>query len=263
MSDELDEVGGVGAPEQAPGADHGGRLEHPGHPADETPAEAEPSIRATDRVCAIGMTGSGKSILCGHLWAIYPGQRLLVDVNDACELGPASLAEQAGGACEAERVRDIDWRARTIRFVPRAQSEALYNDLYAAIFDRGRMCVWLDESYGPTSAHRQPRWLGAVTRQGRKRELLHLAATQEPVNVMPTLYSQAEHLMVFKLRGRGDELRALAPLMRMTADELSEELARLPEYGFLRSHVASHTVWAKPPLPLSAVEHVRQHVTWA
>lgn len=236
----------------------GGEPEHPGRPADSTPAP-EPAIRPSDRVCAIGMTGSGKSMLCAHLWAIYPGQRLLVDVNDACTLGPVAIA---GGACEAERPRDIDWRARTIRFVPRAQSEQVYNDLYAAIFERGRLCVWLDEAYGPTTANRAPRWLNATTRQGRKRDILHLAATQEPVNVLPTLYSQAEHLFVFKLRGRGDELRALAPLMRMRPDELADELAALPEHGFLRSHVGTDTVWRKPPLPASAVTHVEQHVTW-
>lgn len=227
----------------------------------ETPAGPPPPIKATDRVCAIGMTGSGKSMALAHLWAIYPGQRLLVDVNDDCEIGPAAGEDKE--VCVAERVKDIDWRARSIRFVPRAQSEQIYNDLYAAIFARGNVCVWLDESYGPTTASRAPRWLQTATRQGRKRRILHLAATQEPVNVMPTLYSQAEHLLVFKLRGRPDELAKLAPMMRMSPDELQLELDELPEHGFLRSHSGSRDVWAMPPLPPEVVTHTRSHVHWA
>lgn len=224
-------------------------------------AGPEPPIRASDRVCAIGMTGSGKSQLLAHLWAIYPGQRILIDVTDACELGPDAIADERG-YCRAEVVRDIDWRMRTVHFVPRAQSDRLYDDLYAAIFDRRDICVWLDEAYGPTTASRAPRWLGTVLRQGRKRNILHLAASQEPVNVLPVIYTQAEHLALFRLSGRPDELRALAPRFRLSADELAAELDRLPEHGFLRTSILDRMVRRKPPLPAQVIEHTRGHVTF-
>lgn len=256
----------AGAPGQASGADHdGGRLEHPDRPdgaggADVASAAPAPSIKPSDRCCAVGMTGSGKSMLLAHLWSIYPGQRVLVDVTDACELGPAALADERGH-CRAEKVRDIDWRARTIHFIPRAQSDGLYNDLYAAIFDRGSLCVMLDESQGPTSAGRWPRWLRATITQGRKRKILHLAATQEPMNVVPVIYSQAEHLFVFRLSGRRGELDALRHRLDLDADALQRELEELPEYGYLRHSIGpGQPVRRMPPLPPDIVAETERHV---
>jgi energy-coupling factor transporter ATP-binding protein EcfA2 len=256
----LDE-GGAHA-EQEPGAgDHTppGPLVD-GEPAKSGPAPPAPPIRATDRVCALGMTGSGKSTLLAQLWSIYPGQRLFIDVNDRCELGPDALADERG-ACLAERVRDIDWRARTIMFTPRSQSDRLYNDLYAAIFDRGRLCVQLDECYGPTTANRAPEWLRRTIQQGRKEQILHLAASQEPVNILPVIYSQAEHLMVCKLAGRRDDLNAIGLRLGLTIDELQRELETLPDFGYLRHSMGvNQPVRRMPPLPPDVVAHVERHV---
>lgn len=218
----------------------------------------------TDRVAAIGMTGSGKSELLAHLWSIYRGQRVLVDVNDAYELGPASLAEENGGAIHAEKVADIDWRARTVHFVPRAQTERVYNDLYAALWARAQetraLCVWLDESYGPTTASKSPRWLRTSVTQGRKYGLFHLAAMQEPVNVAPVLYTQANHVMLFRLAGRPDDLRRLEHRFGMTADELARALERLPEFGYLWSVLGSTDVYEMDPLPRQVLAFTRRHV---
>lgn len=260
--EERNELGGDGAPDQASGADHGGRLENPDLPADDDsePVPPAPPIRPTDRCCAVGMTGSGKSMLLAQLWSIYPGQRVLVDVTDACELGPAATSDERGH-CVAERVRDIDWRARTIHFIPRAQSDRLYDDLYAAIFDRGNVCVWLDESQGPTTSNRWPRWLRATITQGRKRSIFHLAATQEPMNVVPVIYSQANHLFVFRLTGRRDELDALAGRLGLTWRDLAAELEDLPEYGYLRHSIGpNQPVRAMPPLPPDVVAATERHV---
>ena len=221
-------------------------------------------FRDDQRYAIIGKTGSGKSILSGYLWSIYPGQRILVDVNDDYELGPAALADEAGGFCEAEQVRRIDWNARTVRFVPGNQSERLFNDLYAAIWARASeghgLCVWLDESYGPTDAHRSPRWLKRVLTQGRKRRIMHLACMQEPVNVMPALYSQAEHVALFELAGRPDDLAALSRRFGMNERELALELGRLPKYGYLLSSLGQERPLAMPPLGPGELEQVRRHV---
>jgi len=224
------------------------------------PSTPAPPIRASDRCCAVGMTGSGKSMLLAHVWSIYPGQRVLVDVTDACELGPDALADERGH-CRAEKVSDIDWRARTIHFVPRGQSDRLYDDLYAAIFERGDLCVLLDESQGPTTSNRWPRWLRTTITQGRKRSILHLAATQEPVNVVPVIYSQAEHLFVFRLTGRRDELDALAPRLGLAWRELQAELEELQPFGYLRHSIGpGQPVRRMPPLPPDVVALTERHV---
>lgn len=208
------------------------------------------------------MTGSGKSTILAAMWAEDVGQRLLIDVNDAYTLGPVAL-QDPGGYCYAESLKEIDWRARTVHFVPRAQSEKTYNDLYAAIYDRGEMTVWLDESYGPTTSNKAPRWLRTVITQGRKRKIRHLAATQEPMNVLPVIYSQAEHVFLFRLTGRPDELARLAPRFGLTVQQLGDELAGLPDFGYLRASTsAAGQVYRMPPLPASLLELTRRHVVF-
>src|SRR5207247_1467377 len=65
-------------------------------PRASSPARPSPPvIRRGDRAFAAGMTGQGKSEIMLHVWAVYRGQRLLVDVADHYQLGPAALAEAA------------------------------------------------------------------------------------------------------------------------------------------------------------------------
>jgi hypothetical protein len=218
------------------------------------PASVAPPIATSDRACAIGMTGSGKSTWCAAIWTVHAGQRILIDVNDAYEPGPDLLLEELGGYCRAERLRDIDWRCRSVHYIPRRQSIEAYNDLYAAIWDRSRLCVWLDESFGPTTANKAPDYLRRVITQGRKRLIRHLACTQEPMNVLPVLYTQAEHVAVFHLTGRPDELARLAPRFGLTMAELADELGRLPEYAYLRSAAGAPSVYRMPPLPAAVIE---------
>ncbi len=240
--------------------------------ASEEPAGAAPpasgagrsGIGRTDRVAAIGMTGSGKSqLLIAGVFAVYGGQRLLIDVNDDYELGPDALAEEHGGGCVATRVSEIDWRKRTIHFIPRSQTENAYNDLYAAIWDRavntGSICVLLDESWGPTTPNKAPAYLRRAITQGRKKGILHLAAMQEPVNVLPVLYSQANHCMLFKSAYRPGELTVLRRFGMKEADLLAE-LDRLPQHGYLRHTLGDQTVYRMPPLPPELVERAQRVV---
>jgi hypothetical protein len=233
-------------------------------PLEEPEAPAAPRlIRRSDRVIALGKTGSGKSWTLASLFADYAGQRLLVDVNDDYELGPAC---QADGGCVAHRVREIDWRARSIRYVPSGR-ERDYDDLYAAVWQRGQMLVWLDEAYGPTSANRSPHWLRRVVTQGRKRDILHLAATQRPAHVLPELRNQAEHALVFEIGADESDLRAVALRLGMRTDELADELNNLPRVpghgtatGYLRHDLGHDQILRMPPLPQPVLDRVHAHV---
>lgn len=239
----------------------------PEPPAPDTPppstddasgAIAARPIRKSDRVIALGKTGTGKSQLELHLFAKWQGQRLLVDVQDHYELGPDALAEKPE-PCDADRVRDIDWRARTIRYVPRGTKRD-YDDLYAAIYQRGRMMVLLDEAYGPTTAHQCPQWVRRVVTQGRKRQILHMAASQRPANILPELVSQSEHAFIFDVGGRSDDLDTIGSRLGLRGREVGELLASLERLdldsdvtGYIRHDLGSPTLIRMPPLPADII----------
>jgi hypothetical protein len=213
-------------------------------------------IRLGQRAIAVGMPGEGKSALCADVFARYGGQRILIDVQDAYELGPASLAE---GACEASSVSEIDWRFRTIRYVPRRLSQREYDDVYAAIEARGNLLVWLDEAYGPTTSASCPLFLRKVITQGRKRRITHLTTTQRPARIEPTLLALSEHAYVFRLV-HPDDVDRVAQRVGADKRELAQLLAELPDHGYLYSAAGGRELVRMPPLPADRLEAARQHV---
>lgn len=218
-------------------------------------------IEEGDRGFAVGMTGSGKSWLLGYYFATFPGQRLLVDVNDDYELGPASRAE---GACTAREPDAIDWRRRTIRYVPSRLDLDEYEGLYEAIWQHARaggrpLLVWLDEGEGPTTAQRSPLHLRLALKQGRKKRLTHLTATLRPVDVEKSIVNQSEHGFVFKMVDV-DDITLLARRLKVTPAELAAALEQLPKYGFLYHRVGAGQIASFPPLDAERLRLTARHV---
>jgi energy-coupling factor transporter ATP-binding protein EcfA2 len=218
-------------------------------------------IRQGERVLAVGTTGTGKSQALAYLFAKHDGQRLLIDVQDHYELGPAAAED----ACEARSPREIDWQARTIRYVPRTLSQREYNDLYAAIFKRGNLLVWLDEAVGPTSAHSAPVNLRRAVTQGRKIGITHLAASQRPAGIERTIVNQSEHAFVF-LTSDPDDLDVLSIRLGLKARELATawsdagDVDRLWQAGYLYHRLGSSEIRRMPPLPADRIDEARRHV---
>lgn len=228
----------------------------PAPTAPASPGAGPQPIRLGQRVLAVGNTGEGKSEVLGHLFSIYGGQRLLVDVNDHYRLGPAAIAE---GALEVEDVRAIDWRYRTIRYVPRRLDRHEFDDLYAAIFARGRLFVWLDEAEDAAPVHAPPAWLRKTVKQGRKFLITHGAATQRPAGVERSIINQSEHAFVFRMVDP-DDLATLGVRLGMRVRELADALAALPQHGYLRHTIGQRQIVAMPPLPLELVRATRRHI---
>jgi hypothetical protein len=221
-------------------------------------------IGLADRAVSVGKTGSGKSETMLALWARSERQRVLVDVADHYELGPAALEE---GALDVDRVGDLDWRVRTLRFVP-SGSQRQYDDLFAAIFDRGDLDVLLDELYGPTSAAGSPPWLRRTVTQGRKRRIRFLATTQRPAHVLPEAIDQAEHAYIFPLVRR-DDLAKLSDRTGVEPKELAAALRGLDRVegletaeptGYLYHRIGRPELVRMPPLPPDLIEQTRRHV---
>lgn len=213
------------------------------------------------RAFACGMTGSGKSKLLSYYFAQYPGQRLLVDVNDDYELGPTSKEE---GASLAREPGAIDWTKRTIRYVPSRLDQDEYEELYTAIWARvhdGRhpLLVWLDECEGPTTSNSSPLHLRLALGQGRKKKLTHLAASLRPVEIYGKIVSQSEHAFVFKTAEVKD-IEPLARRMKIKQGELEVALEQLPEYGFLYHRVGAPQILSFPALDGDRVKLAGRHI---
>lgn len=231
-------------------------------------------ILPSHRAAFVGMTGTGKSQAALALLADEPGQRLLIDVNDHYELGPAALEDELGHQ-ETSKVKEIDWNNRTIRVVPPRYGKASvpwYNDLYAAIWARGNMTVLLDECVGPTSENYAPEYLLIVATQGRKRHIRHLAAMQRPVGVAPVLLNQAEHAFVFDVGARRDDLDKIGERFGWNGADVGEALRELADdygyvdsqgnfrnHGYLRHRLGRREVFAFPPLPPAVIKRTEQH----
>ncbi len=216
-------------------------------------------IEEGNRGAAFGMTGSGKSKLLSYYFASFPGQRLLVDVNDDYDLGPAALEE---GGCVARDPDAIDWTKRTIRYAPSRLDDDEYEALYAAIWQRvaaGRpLLVWLDESEGPTTQNKAPMHMRIALKQGRKKKLTHLAASLRPAEIYGAIVSQSEHAWAFKTADPYD-LERIARRFGVSVQEVTAALAALPEYGFLY-HRLGGPVAAFAPLDKARLELAARHV---
>lgn len=214
-------------------------------------------IRLGQRALAVGKTGEGKSEALLHTFSLHTGQRLLVDAGDHYTLGPAALEE---GALEADSPRDLDWRFRTIRYVPRRPGDlAEMDELYRAIYARGRVLVLADEVEEVAPVGRTPHGVKRVVKQGRKRLLTHLAATQRPYGVDPSIITEAEHVLVFRLLGVQD-VSAVAPRLGMETNELARELAQLQQHSYLYAELGAEHVLRMPPLPAEKIALTRRHV---
>lgn len=242
-------------PAHGPDLERSGSGEHAAAPAD-TVARSSPRIRIGDRILTVGKTGEGKSELLAHLWAIYRGQRILIDVQDHYELGPVALEE---GAIDVDRVADIDWRARTIRYAPRTLSKREFDDLFAAIYHRGDLFVWCDELEDPLPAHGAPTYARKVVKQGRKKRITFGGATQRPHGVERSAINQAETAFVFRMVDE-DDIATLSYRLGLTTRQLADALRALPQHGYLRHTIGEPNIVQMPPLPAHVLAATRRHV---
>jgi hypothetical protein len=211
------------------------------------------------RGIALGDTGQGKSQLVAHLWAIHTGQRVLIDVQDHYELGPAALAEHPP-PLEVDDAADIDWRHRTIRYVPRRAGDLAELDrLHAAIFAHGRVLVWCDEAEDVAPVHRVPTNVRRCVKQGRKHRLTYLAATQRPVGVERSVINQAEHAWIFRMYDP-DDVDTVAKRIGLRSDELARTLREMADHEYLWHVKGDPQIRHMPPLPPAVIAATERHV---
>jgi hypothetical protein len=250
-----------------PQADELAHVEPPASRVREAPAEAPPTILLGQRVLFVGDTGTGKSEGLLGLFAEHTGQRILIDPQDHYLLGPDALAEDPP-PLELDDPAKIDWRHRTIRYVPKRAGDRREMDrLHAAIFRHGRVFVACDEAedVAPSQGGGSPTWVRKAYKQGRKVRLTMGAATQRPVGVDRAVINQAEHAFVFPMSDP-DDLKVISYRLGLSVAQLSAALNQLGRFEYLRHTKGQRdergrpVVLHMPALPPEVIARTRRHV---
>lgn len=263
--DHADHDGEHAADAREPGDETGQHGEHEG---EEGNVHVPQPIRLGHRILFVGNTGTGKSEALLNLFAVHGGQRLLIDVQDHYVLGPVALAEDPPPLDGIDNPSEIDWRHRTIRYVPRRAGDRREMDrLHAAIYRRGDLFVACDEAedVAPSQGGGSPFHVRKTLKQGRKYRITYGAATQRPVGVDRSVINQAEHAFVFPMVD-GDDLRVVSYRLGMNVHELARALNQLGKYEYLRHDLGQTDQRGKPivlhmpPLPPATIDFTRRHV---
>lgn len=158
------------------------------------------TISSTDRVLAVGRTGSGKTYLMERL--TRPLTRLVVIDPKGSLRGRWSLDPWDGGR-SLER-----GRARLHVTAPPVEDvTAYYEDVMATCYQIGNMVVYIDELYLINNSNHPGTWLRALYTTGRELGIGVWACTQRPVWVPLFCLSESDWFFVFRLSLQDDRRR--------------------------------------------------------
>jgi hypothetical protein len=214
-------------------------------------------FRYSERLLAIGSTGSGKSELINLAFAGVRCQRLLVDTKDEFALDGVEPASDVDG---------LDWTQRTVHYQPPATAgpddfDRLFR---AAYMRRGPLVVAVHElgdicSFQPG---RTPPWFDAYVSKGRARGKGLLGGTQRPVAIPKRALTESDHVfMVGERLLYPPDHQAVAEAMGRNPRELAQlidraqlQLGGQPDpqgrtHAMIGFNRARRSVEAYPPIP--------------
>jgi hypothetical protein len=90
---------------------------------------------------------------------------------------------------------------------PTFQNWEAYDLVYHWLFDRGNTMIYTDEAYRVMKGIKSPPWLDACITAGRQRNVGMITVTQRPTHVDQRIFTEANHLVCFRLRKRRDRER--------------------------------------------------------
>jgi hypothetical protein len=167
-----------------------------------------PVIAPNHRVAVVGMTGSGKSLATGFYLAGYQNVIALDSKGDSegkdglKKFWPALLQIGQPPAIFT-RLKDLVkfGAGRAIyRPEPGEMDFSYYEAFYRWIYDRKNTIVWTDEVYSVCDGQELPFHYKAIFTRGRSRQVGSWNCTQRPKFVPNFLFSEAEHILQFRLQ---------------------------------------------------------------
>lgn len=160
-------------------------------------------IRSSDRAVFVGATGTGKTTLAKGL--MYGRKRIAVldpkrtfwlpdswSPTTYTTVAEFSRHEYQGPAIYRPTVQEID---------------ALCEDFFAICFEEGNLTVYVDEAASVTKTTKAAHSYERCLREGRERNVGTWSATQRPVFLPRVIFTESEHMFIFRLRHPDDRER--------------------------------------------------------
>lgn len=160
---------------------------------------AEIALKPGERGVVIGQTGTGKS---------YLSSALLPHEGDLCIVDPKREFDNLEKLPVYSSVKKIAvYRPKRFVFRPSERDIAnlsLYDDLFAYLYKRGKIFIYVDEVAIIGTANRYPHWLLVCYQLGRSKGITILCCSQRPRRVPVFIFSEAQRFYVFRLTTRQD-----------------------------------------------------------
>lgn len=191
-------------------------------------------------ISCLGKKRSGKSKMALLIFASYPGDRLVIDVNG--DDGPVEGVHEIrgdvselAGARWPEHLRD-DREPMTLRYVPDPGSPTFLEDMDAAVgmaWRRQDVCILSHEMGLLAPAGRTPPNVRRLLQSNRHRRVTLIACAPRPITMDPLVLQQSDLVYTFTLPNPDDRKR-VADNIGWDPKEFDEAVRSLRSHEYLR-----------------------------
>lgn len=188
----------------------------------------EIDIRASDRLCLFGRTGSGKTTLARKLLSKAATRVAVLDAKHTYR--------QAGFKVVAEHNDKLP--REIIRVPPDGPEALLWNETINEIWQDGRRLIYVDETTLITPARVVLPALGKAIRTGRELGIGVWCASQRPKEIPSVIFTEAEHFFTFQLTFQADRRK----VREFTSDDYGDAIESLTGHDYAYYDVRQNRV---------------------
>lgn len=175
-------------------------------------------IVSNDRIAVIGQSGSGKTVFIEKM--IYPYLDNVVFWDFKWE------SKVKGTICHNVNEVQRAWQYKKTKILYRPTDSSMedFEAICETVFIKGNIVFINDEVSSMCTSSYIPKWYGNIQRMGRSRGVGCWSLTQRPMFVPSTIFSEAKHMIIFRLNLEGDrdKLAGIVGKDIMQANELKD-----------------------------------------